>query len=186
MGASWVFPQVLYFLQCFFNFMIKIKVLQEDITELDVDAVVNAANSYGYMGGGVAGAIKKIGGHEIELEAVTKAPILIGYAVITTAGKLRCKYVIHAPTMEQPASLTNIGNIKEAVRAALECAEENNLARIAIPGMGTGVGNVPKDKAAQAMLEVIVNFEGKNVKEVILVDRNGEMVKAWAKLLNKK
>jgi len=166
--------------------MIKIKVLQEDITELDVDAIVNAANSYGYMGGGVAGAIKMVGGQEIELEAVSQAPILIGYAVITTAGKLRCKYVIHAPTMEQPASLSDVGNIKEAVRAALECADENNLERIAIPGMGTGVGGVPKDKAAQAMLDVIVNFEAKNIKEVILVDRNEEMVRAWGKVLNKK
>lgn len=166
--------------------MIKIKIIQEDITELDVDAVVNAANSYGYMGGGVAGAIKKVGGEEIELEAVSQAPILIGYAILTTAGKLRCRHVIHAPTMEQPASLTNIVNIKEAVRAALVCADENNLQRIAIPGMGTGIGGVPKDKAAEAMIKVIVNFEPKNIKEVILVDENDEVAKAWSKVLNKK
>ncbi len=74
--------------------MIKISILKEDITELDVGAIVNAANSYGYMGGGVAGAIKEVGGQEIELEAVSQAPILIGYAVITTAGKLRCRHVM--------------------------------------------------------------------------------------------
>src|SRR3989338_1104015 len=131
------------------------------------------------MGGGVAGAIKKIGGEEIEMEAVSNAPIPIGSAVLTTAGKLRCKHVIHAPTMEQPASLIDVGNVKEATRAALECADENNLKRIAIPGMGTGVGGVPRDNAANAMIGVIVNFEGKSLEEVILVDRNEEMVKEW-------
>jgi O-acetyl-ADP-ribose deacetylase (regulator of RNase III) len=166
--------------------MIKIKIVQDDITELDVDAIVNAANSYGYMGGGVAGAIKGKGGEEIEMEAVSQAPILIGHAVITKAGKLRCRHVIHAPTMEQPASLTDVGKIQEAVKAALECADENNIERIAIPGMGTGVGGVLKDKAAKAMLEVIINFEPNSIKEVILVDKDGEMAKAWSKVLYKK
>jgi len=164
----------------------KITPKQGDITTLEIDAIVNAANSYGYMGGGVAGAIKKIGGQEIETEAVSQAPIPIGSAVITTAGHLNCKYVIHAPTMEQPASLIDIGNVKEATRAALECAEENNLKKIAIPGMGTGVGGVPKDKAAEAMLEVIVNFEAHAIEEIILIDRNKDMVDAWDNLLKKK
>ena len=160
----------------------KVTIIKGDITNLAVDAIVNAANSYGYMGGGVAGAIKKIGGEEIEMEAVSNAPIPIGSAVLTTAGKLRCKHVIHAPTMEQPASLIDVGNVEEATRAALECADENNLKRIAIPGMGTGVGGVPTDKAAKAMIEVIVNFEEKSLEEVILVDRNEEMVKEWNKV----
>jgi len=166
--------------------MIKIKMFVGDITSPEVDAIVNPANSYGYMGGGVAGAIKRIGGEEIELEAVSQTPILIGFAIVTTAGKLRCRHIIHAPTMEQPASLTNVANIKEAVRAALECAEENRLERIAFPGMGTGIGSVPKDKAAEAMLEVIINFEANHLKELFLVDRNKEMVDAWSKVLNKK
>ena len=160
----------------------KVTIIKGDITNLAVDAIVNAANSYGYMGGGVAGAIKKIGGEEIEMEAVSNAPIPIGSARLTTAGKLRCKQVIHAPTMEQPASLIDVGNVKEATRAVLECADENNLKRIAIPGMGTGVGGVPRDKAAKAMIEVIVNFEEKSLEEVILVDRNEEMVKEWDKV----
>src|SRR3989338_1003996 len=117
----------------------KITIKQGDITGLAIDAIVNAANSYGYMGGGVAGAIKRIGGQKIEMEAVSQAPIPIGCAVITTAGRLRYKHVIHSPTMEQPGSLTDVGNVKEATRAALECAEENNLKIIAIPGMGTGI-----------------------------------------------
>lgn len=157
----------------------KITIKPGDITEQEVDAIVNAANSYGYMGGGVAGAIKRIGGQEIEIEAVSKAPIPIGSAVITTAGRLKCRYVIHAPTMEQPASLIDVNNVKEATRAALECADENNLKIIAMPGLGTGVGGVPRDKAAKAMLETIINFEEKNIKEAILIDKNKEMVDEW-------
>jgi len=159
----------------------KITIIQGDITNLEVDAVVNAANSYGYMGGGVAGAIKRIGGQEIEMEAVSYAPIPIGSAVVTKAGRLKCKHVIHAPTMEQPASLIDVENVKEATRAALECADENGLKRIAIPGMGTGIGGVPMDKAAMTMIEVIVNFNEKSLQEVILVDRTKEMVDEWNK-----
>ena len=162
--------------------MIKITIKKGDITGLDVDAIVNAANSYGYMGGGVAGAIKHKGGLEIETEAVSKAPIPIGSAVITNPGSLKAKYVIHAPTMEQPASLIDVGNVTEATRAALECADENGLKRIAIPGMGTGVGGVPKDKAAEAILGVIVNFEAESLEEIILIDIGDEMVKSFQKV----
>ena len=163
----------------------KITIKQGDITGLAIDAIVNAANSYGYMGGGVAGAIKRIGGQDIEMEAVSHAPIPIGSAVMTKAGRLKCRHVIHAPTMEQPASIIDVGNVSEATRAALECADENNLKRIAIPGMGTGVGGVPKDKAAKAMIGVIVNFEGKSLEEVVLIDKDKEMVEEWSNFLVK-
>ncbi len=162
----------------------RIVVLQGDITELKkVDAIVNASNSYGYMGGGVAGAIKRKGGSEIEMEAVSKAPIPIGHAVITTAGKLKCRYVIHSPTMEQPSSLVDLSNVIESTRAALECAENHKLKRIAIPGMGTGVGGVPKNKAAKAMIETILNFDFKSLEEILLVDKDRVMVEEWEKLV---
>src|SRR3989338_5638355 len=77
----------------------EIKVIMGDITELRVDAIVNAANNKLVMGGGVAGAIKKKGGRVIEEEAVKKGPIEIGDAVATSAGELAAKYVIHAATM---------------------------------------------------------------------------------------
>ena len=160
---------------------IEISVVKGDITSMAVDAIVNAANSYGYMGGGVAGAIKRHGGLEIEQEAVSFAPIPIGFAVMTTAGSLRAKHVIHSPTMEQPASLIDIGNVIEATRAALECADENNLRIIAMPGMGTGVGGVPKDKAAEAMVEEIKKFKGNSLEEVILVGFTDDLVKEFEK-----
>jgi O-acetyl-ADP-ribose deacetylase (regulator of RNase III) len=162
----------------------KITIVEGDITCLNVDAIVNAANSYGYMGGGVAGAIKRKGGEEIEIEAVSQAPIPIGAAVITSGGSLGCK-VIHAPTMEQPASFIDAGNVSEATRAALEAADEQGLKRIAIPGMGTGVGGVPRGKAAIAMIEVIINFNEKSLEEIILVDRNKEMVEEWKRVYGK-
>ncbi|HLC95717.1 MAG TPA: macro domain-containing protein [Candidatus Nanoarchaeia archaeon] len=161
--------------------MIKITIKQDDLTEIFADAIVNPANSYGYMGGGVAAAIKKKGGQDIELEAVSYAPIPLGHAVLTSAGRLHCKHVIHSPTMEQPGSLIDINNVKEATMAALQCADENGLKKIAMPGLGTGIGGVPKDKAAKAMLEIIVNFEPESIEEIILVDREEEMVKAFEK-----
>lgn len=161
----------------------KIKVIKGDITSLNVDAIVNAANSYGQMGGGVAGAIKKQGGIEIEKEAISKAPIPIGSAILTTAGKLKAKHVIHAPTMLQPASLIDINNVREATRAALKCADENNLKIIAIPSMGTGVGGVPKEKAAKAIVEEIKKFKAKSLKEVILVGYEEEMFREFEKAI---
>ena len=92
----------------------KITVLQGDLTKLKVDAIVNPANSFGEMGGGVAGVIRRIGGEEIEREAVRQAPIPIGKAVVTTAGSLPCKKVIHAPTMVNPSERTDTASVRKA------------------------------------------------------------------------
>jgi len=101
-----------------------------DITTLEVDAIVNAANTRLVMGGGVAGAIKRAGGKEIEEEAVAKGPIRIGEAVETTAGKLKAKFVIHSPTMDMDFK-TDENKIRLAVRAALKKAEELGIESIA-------------------------------------------------------
>jgi len=149
-----------------------------DITTTDCDAIVNPANSFGYMGGGVAGAIKRVGGIEIEKEAVSKAPIPVGRAIATTAGTLPCRYVIHAPTMEQPAMRIYVKNVRLATQAALKLAEELKLQCIAIPGMGTGVGGVLPREAAEAIIDIVKNFENK-FENIILIDRNDEMVKSF-------
>lgn len=153
-----------------------------DITQIDCDAIVNPANSYGYMGGGVAGAIKIIGGVEIEKEAISKAPIKIGKAVSTTAGSLPCKYVIHAPTMEKPAMRIGIENVRLATKAALNLGAKLNLKTIAIPGMGAGVGGVPTDVAAKAISDIAKEFENK-FEKIILIDRNQEMIDSFIKYL---
>jgi len=159
-----------------------IVVKRGDITQLSCDAIVNPANSFGYMGGGVAGAIKRIGGNEIEREAVSKAPIRVGSAIATTAGTLPCKYVIHAPTMKQPAMRINVDNVKQATRAALKLGVELNLKSIAIPGMGTGVGRVPVEDAAEAIVTIAKEFKDK-FEKIILIDRNQEITNSFNRFL---
>jgi len=163
----------------------EIRVLRGSILEVDSEVIVNPANSQGYMGGGVAGVIKKAGGEEIEREAVSKAPIPVGEAVFTTAGRLKFKGVIHSPTMEEPAMRTTEEKVRKAVRAALKLADEMCFRSIAFPGMGTGVGRVPKDVSAKAMVEEIKNFKARCLKEVILVDLDEDMVEEWKKALEK-
>jgi O-acetyl-ADP-ribose deacetylase (regulator of RNase III) len=153
-----------------------------DITKISCDGIINPANSYGYMGGGVAGAIKLIGGDIIEKEAVKKAPIPVGKAIVTTAGILPFKHVIHAPTMEKPAMRINIENVILATQAALRLAEKLKLKSIAIPGMGTGVGGVPPEKAAKAMINVAKTFE-KKFEKIIFIDRNDEIINSFIKNL---
>ncbi|GAB6065557.1 ADP-ribose-binding protein [Aquifex pyrophilus] len=160
-----------------------IKVLKGSILEVDADVIVNPANSKGIMGGGVAGVIKREGGEEIEKEAMERAPIPVGSAVLTTAGRLKFKGVIHAPTMEEPAMPSSEEKVRKATRAALELADKEGFKVIAFPGMGTGVGGVPKDVAARAMVEEIRNFNAKNLEKVILVDIDEEMVRAWEEVL---
>ena len=153
-----------------------------DITQIDCDAVVNPANSFGYMGGGVAGALKRIGGSEIEKEAVSKAPIEVGTAVATTAGTLPCSYVIHAPTMKRPAMRIGVENVKRATRAALKCAENLQIKSVAIPGMGTGVGGVSYQDAARAIISIAKEFETK-IETIMLIDRNDGMVDSFNSFL---
>jgi len=155
-----------------------IVVKRGDLTQIPCDAIVNPANSFGYMGGGVAGAIKRVGGVEIENEAIAKAPIPVGTAVETTAENLPCTFVIHAPTMEQPAMRIGVDNVRDATRAALELGVELNLKTIAIPGMGTGVGGVSVDDAAEAIVSIAKTFEN-SFETIYLIDRNEDMIESF-------
>ncbi|MCL6634745.1 MAG: macro domain-containing protein [Peptococcaceae bacterium] len=128
-----------------------IKVIKGDITELSVDAVVNAANNHLWMGAGVAGAIKRKGGAVIEKEAVAKGPIPVGEAVVTGAGALKARYVIHAAAMGQDL-VTDAPRVRAATRNALLRAEELGLYSIAFPALGTGVGGLDFDVAARVMV----------------------------------
>lgn len=152
-----------------------IRIVEGDITEMSVDAIVNPANSLLIMGGGVAGAIKRKGGVEIEEEARKHAPVPVGEAVATTAGRLKAKYIIHAPTMERPAMRIGLENVEKATRAALKLADKLGIETIAFPGMGTGVGGIPYYGAAREILEVVKEHidNGTGLKEIILV--------AWGK-----
>lgn len=162
----------------------EIIVLEGNLLDVDVDLIVNPANSLGHMGGGVAGLIKKYGGKDIEKEAMLKAPIPVGSAVLTTAGKLKFKGVIHAPTMEEPSMETTEQKVRMAVLAALELADNMGFKSIGMPGMGTGVGRLPKKTAARAMIEEIKAFIPLNLEKVVLVDIDRELVEEWKSLLS--
>jgi len=156
-----------------------------DITRIEADAIVNPANSRLVMGGGVAGAIRRAGGSEIEIQAIQSAPVRIGDAVATTAGRLRAKHIIHAPTMSRPAMNTNASNIEKATMAALRKANELRLTSIAIPGMGTGVGGVPFQEAAETMIETVRRHvhEGTTLKRVLLVSIDEKLAEAFESIL---
>ncbi len=130
----------------------RIRIVKGDITSLQCDAIVNAANDHLWMGGGVAGAIKRRGGDEIEREAVRQGPIPVGEAVATGAGRLPCRHVIHAVTMDQGLT-TSEGAIRSATRSALRLADRLGLESVALPALGTGVGGFPLERAATVMLE---------------------------------
>jgi O-acetyl-ADP-ribose deacetylase (regulator of RNase III) len=148
--------------------MTKMNIFQGDITGLDVDAIVNAANNELWMGGGVAGAIRKAGGAEIETEAVKKGPIAIGEAVETGAGKLKASYVIHAAVMAMDFK-TETEKIKRATRSSLEAADRLGVKSLAFPALGTGVGRFPVAEAARIMIgEVLAYTAGETGLEKIV------------------
>jgi O-acetyl-ADP-ribose deacetylase (regulator of RNase III) len=128
-----------------------IQIQQGDICEADAEAIVNAANNYLWMGGGVAGAIRRKGGEEIEQEALALGPIAVGEAVVTGGGRLRAKYVIHAAGMGQDLQ-TDAEKVGLATRNSLLRAKELGLQSIAFPAIGTGVGGFSKEQAAAVML----------------------------------
>lgn len=165
----------------------EIFIVQGDITTAKVDAIVNAANNHLWMGAGVAGAIKRAGGKVIEEEAISKGPIPIGSAIETTAGNLDAKYVIHAAVMGQDL-VTNENYIRSATKSVLDLCEKLNLASVAFPALGTGVGGFPIDKCAEIMLFEVLNFEAKFLKKVyffLLGDASQIFNEVYNKLTNK-
>jgi O-acetyl-ADP-ribose deacetylase (regulator of RNase III) len=132
---------------------VKIEAVVGDITKADTEAIVNAANSQLWMGGGVAGAIKRAAGNAVEQEAMAQGPIRPGEAVVTSAGSLPApiRWVIHAATMG-PDLQTSENLVRQATAAALAAAQEVGSKSIALPAMGTGVGGFSMERAADVMV----------------------------------
>jgi O-acetyl-ADP-ribose deacetylase (regulator of RNase III) len=166
-------------------YMVEIEVRMGSLLEVEADAIVNPANSAGWMGGGAAGAIKRAAGQEVEKEAVAQAPIPVGSAVATSGGKSRFSLILHAPTMVRPAERIPLVNVRKATRAALSLADQKKIAALALPGMGTGVGGIFPDSAARVMVEEIRSFRPAHLRKVILIDLDPEMVEAWKKEKNR-
>jgi O-acetyl-ADP-ribose deacetylase len=131
--------------------MAKLEVQQADVTKLEVDAIANAANTQLMHGGGVAGAISRAGGPEVQRESDERAPIGLGEAVETTAGEMPARWVIHAATMELGGP-TSAEIIERATRSTLAKAEELGCGSLALVAFGTGVGGFPVEEAARLMI----------------------------------
>jgi O-acetyl-ADP-ribose deacetylase (regulator of RNase III) len=130
----------------------KIVLLQSDLTEMDVDAIVNAANNDLQLGGGVAGAIRRKGGEEIQRECNAIGSIPIGSAAITSGGRLKARHVIHAASM-QLGGQTTANALRNSTAFSLRLASQNKLKSIAFPAVGTGIAGFPMRECAEIMLE---------------------------------
>ncbi len=149
----------------------KVIIKQADITEEQVDAIVNAANPYLKHGGGVAGAIVRKGGKIIQEESNKIGYVPVGEVAVTTAGKLKAKYVIHAVGPRWGEG-DEEAKLRRAVRNALSKATELKLKSIAMPAISTGIFGYPKEEGTRVILEEVVNFlkqETTTVDEVRLV-----------------
>ncbi len=147
-----------------------ITLVKADIAQQDADAIVNAANNHLWMGAGVAGAIKRAGGREIEDEAVAKGPIPIGEAAVTGAGRLKARYVIHAAVMGRDLR-TDADKIRQATQNSLRRADELALKSIAFPALGTGVGGFSLEECARIMLDAVREHSasGTGLERVVFV-----------------
>jgi O-acetyl-ADP-ribose deacetylase (regulator of RNase III) len=158
-----------------------------DISDAQVDAVVNAANSTLAMGAGVAGALKRKGGVIIEEEAMRQGPVEVGEAVLTTGGNLAATHVIHAAVMG-PDLKTDGDLIAATTRAVLALAAKHRITSLALPALGTGVGHVPPAVSANAMLNAVVaHLKGSStgLKRVIFVLYQDDAYKAFTDTLKR-
>lgn len=130
----------------------QIKIIQGDLTEQDADAIVNAANNDLQLGGGVAGAIRRKGGPDIQAECDRIGTIPLGEAAITTGGHLKARYVIHAASMRLGEETTE-ENLRLSTRSSLLRAKEKGLRSVAFPAIGTGIAGFPMRRCAEVMLE---------------------------------
>jgi O-acetyl-ADP-ribose deacetylase (regulator of RNase III) len=132
----------------------RIELWNGDICDLEVDAIVNAANLSLWMSTGVGGAIKRAGGDAIEFAAVRQAPVPLGAALVTPAGTLAARAVIHAVSLDRDRR-TSGPIIDAAVRSAMARAREINATSVAFPALGTGVGGYPLDEAALVTVRAV-------------------------------
>ncbi len=173
----------------------KIVLHKGDLTDAQVDAIVNAANNDLILGGGVAGAIRAKGGPSIQAECDKLGPIPIGEAVLTGAGKLRAHYVIHAASMQLGGRTSEVA-LRNSTRNSLKRAAEQGLKSIAFPAIGTGIAGFPIERCAVVMLEeirdhlrgttTVERVEPVDHIEIVLFDDRGLSVSqdALAKILD--
>jgi O-acetyl-ADP-ribose deacetylase (regulator of RNase III) len=165
--------------------MAELEVLDADVTALEVDAIANAANTELRHGGGVAAAISRAGGPEVQRESDEKAPIGLGEAVETTGGDMPARWVIHAATMELGGP-TSGPIIEQATRSTLAAAEELGCRSLALVAFGTGVGGFPLDEAARIEVDEARSYlaDARTLERVVFAVRGAEAARAFQAALS--
>src|SRR3954463_2710222 len=158
----------------------RLEVQQADVTSLEVDAIANAANTQLLHGGGVAAAIARAGGPELERESREKAPIGLGEAVETTAGDMPSRWVIHAATMVDPGGTSSAEVIEQATRSTLAVAERLGARSLALVAFGTGVGGFPLDEAARIMVGAARSHDGDSLERIVFAVHGDDAERAFA------
>jgi len=130
----------------------RIAITEGDLTEAEVDAIVNAANSALVLGAGVAGAIREKGGPTIQAECDQHGPIEVGQAAVTGAGELPARFVIHAASMP-PGGQASEESVRSSMRASLERAREQGCRSLAVPAIGAGIAGFPMQRCAEILIE---------------------------------
>jgi len=161
----------------------ELEFVEGDIAALEVDAVANAANNALWMGAGVAGALKRAGGEEIEREAVAKGPIDVGDAVATGAGRLPARWVIHGAVMGQDLR-TSADLIERTTASVLRVADELGAQSLALPAFGTGVGGFPLDECARLMVQTVQGYEPRTLERVVFAVFGNEARRAFEDALS--
>jgi O-acetyl-ADP-ribose deacetylase len=156
----------------------ELEVLDTDVTSLEVDAIANAANTELRHGGGVAAAISRAGGPEVQRESHERAPIGLGEAVETTAGDMPARWVIHAATMELGGP-TSAEIIERATRSTLDKAEELEARSLALVAFGTGVGGFSLDEAARIMVDVARSHSG-SLERIVFAVHGADAERAFS------
>jgi len=156
----------------------ELEVREGDIAEVEADAIANAANDHLWIGAGVAGALKRAGGDEIEHEAMAQGPIELGTAVATAAGRLHARYVVHGAVMGQDLR-TNAELVRRTTRSCLDVADELGCRSLALPAFGTGVGGFPLDECARIMVGEAQAFEPRSLEYVLFAVRGQDAEAAF-------
>jgi O-acetyl-ADP-ribose deacetylase (regulator of RNase III) len=162
----------------------QIELWNGDICDLEVDAIVNAANTTLWMATGVGGALKRAGGDAIEFAAVRQAPAPLGGAVVTPAGTLAARFVIHAVSLDRDRR-TSAGTIESAVRSAMARARELGVSSIAFPALGSGVGGFPLEEGARITVATVRDelLSSPSIVHVIFALRGAAAYAAFAAAL---
>jgi O-acetyl-ADP-ribose deacetylase (regulator of RNase III) len=163
----------------------RIELWNGDICDLEVDAIVSPAATSLWMSTGIAGELKRAGGDAIEFAALRQAPVSLGDAIVTPAGRLAAKVVIHAVSLERDRR-TSGAALERAARSAMARVRELGVASVAFPALGTGVGGFPLDEAARIAVTVVRDelHRSPQVEHVVFALRGAAAYEAFATALS--